>query len=154
VQVVQCPWAEAWKDNDLLPFGRMYCLEIDQALVKGFNPELKIDVKSTQTNGADHCDFVYHRANLNFINTILLGYRKKYSPGKKARMSWEYHAGHLFTTMEKVIFAELGQTGEKAVQAGLQSFGAKFGKEAARLVAAYRNVDFEVCVNEDKLAID
>jgi hypothetical protein len=153
VQVVLCPWANAWKENDLLPFGRFYCLEIDHALIKGFNPDLRLDVISTLTNDADQCDFIYHQANLSFINTILLGYRKKYSPGGKARMSWEYHAGHLFTTMEKVIVAELGKTGEQAMQAGLKSFGAKFGEEAARLITEYRGVDFDVCINEDKLVL-
>ena len=51
VYVHKCPWHTVWEKNGMISYGRFYCLEIDNALVSGFNPELQLDVYGTQTNG-------------------------------------------------------------------------------------------------------
>lgn len=142
VQVRKCPWYGAWKENGLIPYGRIYCLEIDKALAQGFNPDLHLDVNATQPNGADHCEFVYHGASFSLPNYLLLAYKKAIHPGKSVVMSWEYHLGHLFTTLEKVLLAELGEPGNTAVQAGLAEFIRRFGEPAAQRIVAYRSEDF------------
>jgi hypothetical protein len=143
VHIHKCPWYAAWKENGLLPFARIYCQEIDQALVYGFNPDLKLDVNGTLTNGADRCEFVYRDANLTAPNYVLLAYRKAVLPGKSAAMPWEYHVGHLYTILEKVLVGELGETGRLIVQAGLAKFAQRYGEQAAQSLVAYRSVDFD-----------
>lgn len=143
VHIYQCPWYTAWKEHDLMSFGRYYCLEIDQALVHGFNPDLRLDVNGTLSNGAERCEFVYHGANLTSPNFVLLAYRQAVLPGKSALMPWEYHVGHLFTTLEKVLVAELGEAGRLAVQTGLSEFTQQYGEQAAQCVVDYRTVDFD-----------
>jgi hypothetical protein len=74
--VTRCPWALTWMEADLSPYGRLYCQEIDQALVRGFNPDLIIDVNRTQTNDGEPCDFLYHQAVL-FSGDTLAHIREK-----------------------------------------------------------------------------
>jgi hypothetical protein len=74
VHILQCPWHQAWKEHDLTPYARFYCLEIDQALVHGFNPDSQLDVNGTLPNGSDRCEFVYHGASLTTLNNLLLRY--------------------------------------------------------------------------------
>jgi hypothetical protein len=148
VQTPRCPWNTAWKEHGLLSLGRLYCLEIDQALVRGFNPELQMDLNSTLSNGDAQCEFVYHDAGLTLLNYLLILYRRAVNPGLRAVMPWDYHVGHLFTTYEKVAVTELGQAGQEAVEAGLAEFAQHFGEPALQRVVASRSIDFQsVSVN-------
>lgn len=142
VLVYRCPWHKAWEKNGLIQYGRFYCLEVDEALVRGFNPELRLDVNSTQANAGTHCEFVFHSANLTVMNLLSLAYKKSIRPGKKALMPWGYHIGHLYKTMGEVVIEELGQTGREAVSAALAEFAQHYGEEAAQIVVSYRDTDF------------
>ena len=68
--VPRCPWALSWMEADLSQYGRLYCQEIDQALMRGFNPDLIIDVNRTQTNDGEPCEFLYHQAALLSGDTL------------------------------------------------------------------------------------
>jgi hypothetical protein len=130
-----CPWYQAWEKEDLLPYGRLYCLDVDEALVHGFNPELRLDVNRTLSNDGEPCEFVFHDATLANKNAV--------RPGRQAVMPWEYHLGHLYKTVGEVIVEELGQVGREAVEAALGEFARRYGEEAAQIVAAYQDVDFD-----------
>lgn len=140
-RVFKCPWHSAWRETGLLPFGRFYCLEIDEALAEGFNPKVNLEVRATQTNGARECEFVYHQATLEGANHPPAGEPKGVDPNQNVR-PWEYHAGHLFVTLEKMVIAELGEPGRAAVEAGLAEFSRYYGEAAAQIVTSFRAVDF------------
>jgi hypothetical protein len=141
----QCSWFTTWQRNGLLPYGRLYCLEIDKAVVRGFNPDLQIDVIDTQSNGAAQCEFVFHDANLTLKNYLAIAYKKAIRPGKKAILPWEYHLGHLITAMEEVIAEALGETGQSAIDAGLEEFAINCGEPAMQMVMARRKMNY-ACV--------
>ncbi|MCP4022129.1 MAG: L-2-amino-thiazoline-4-carboxylic acid hydrolase, partial [Desulfobacteraceae bacterium] len=103
VHISKCPWHSVWKEKDLLDYGRYFCMEIDTALVNGFNPDLVINIHATRTNGGECCDFVFKDANLSFFALLSLAFKKKFTPGKSAIMPWEYHVGHLFKTLGEVF---------------------------------------------------
>jgi len=142
VHISQCPWHRVWAEKDLLPYGRYYCLEIDAALVRGFNPELMLDVKESLTAGQARCDFIFHDANLTLPTYLLTAYRKLFRPGKACRMPWDYHCGHLYKTADDVIVAELGATGREAVDSALAEFIRTYGQAAADTIVAFQNTDF------------
>jgi hypothetical protein len=139
-----CPWHKAWEENGLMSVGKLYCLEIDQALLRGFNPNLQLEVIGTLPAGDPRCEFIYHDANLKIPNIVLFGYRKVINPGPKAVMPWDYHVGHLFNTFEKVANKELGKVGQQAVEVGLARFGERYGESALKKVMASRNMDFDI----------
>lgn len=143
VQTPRCPWYAAWKENSLLAVGCLYCSDIDPALVRGFNPELQVDVIATLTGGNTRCEFVYHNANITILNYLLIQYRRAISPGMKAVKPWDYHIGHLFRTLEKVVVEELGQVGQAAIQAGLAEFAERYGEQAMQEIVASRSKDYD-----------
>jgi hypothetical protein len=142
VKVSVCPWHSAWEKSGMIPMGRFFCLEIDKALVSGFNPELNIDINSIHTDGSDYCDFVFREAKLNIPNLFLLVLRKLFRPGKKAVRSWDYHLGHLYKTLKTVITEELGVQGAEAAGQALKVFQEHFGSSAARKVLSFSDNDF------------
>lgn len=140
--VLKCPWNTAWKENGLLPYGRYFCMEIDEALVEGFNAELVLEISGTQSNGAEYCVFNFRDANLTPLKLLGLIWRKSVSPGKQALMSWEYHVGHLYKTLGEVISEELGEKAGEIMLTALKDFTGKYGEDAGRIVLSFENTDF------------
>ncbi len=142
VNIIKCPWYTAWNENGLMDFGRYYCRVIDEALARGFNPQLHIAVNGTHSNGAEQCAFVYEGANLTPENQAKLDNKKAILPGTGAVLPWEYHAGHLYKTLRAVLERELGAAGRDAAERGLAEFGERFGAQMAQKAASYLSVDF------------
>jgi hypothetical protein len=140
--VEHCPWQATWMENDLLEYGRLYCQEIDLSLLRGFNPELHLDVLKTQTNDRQPCDFIFHGSPLSLTNSLAMYVGKKVNPGKRVILPWEYHVAHLYKTMDDVLVAEMGTAGHEAAEAALVEFSGKFGEEAAQTVRSYQQTDF------------
>jgi hypothetical protein len=130
-RVRRCPWHCAWEDEGLMAYGGLYCLDIDEALVRGFNPELRLDVRSTLTGGDEACEFVFHDVD--------------WEPAKGGRvvMPWEYHLGHLFQAVSEVFVEKMGEEGRAAADEALAEFARRYGQEASEAVAAYRDTDFD-----------
>jgi hypothetical protein len=127
--VHSCPWHAAWVENDLMSYGRLYCLEIDEALVRGFNAALKVDVARTRPNGGESCEFVFHEV-------------KERGPRRGRVMPWAYHVGHLYRTVGDVMAEEVGAAGREAAGEALEAFAERYGEEAAREILTYQDVDF------------
>jgi hypothetical protein len=137
-----CPWHAAWRERDLLPYGRHYCLWIDVAIAQGFNPELALDVPGTLSNGAPRCDFLYREANLNDADLDEIA-AERMALAPRTVMPWDYHLGHLYKTMGEVIVAELGPAGQQLATDALAAWGAEFGPEAVAAVTRHLETDFD-----------
>ncbi len=94
--------------------------------------------------GHPQCDFVFQDANLTFRNYIVTAYRKLIRPGKTCRMSWDYHSGHLYKTVGEVVVKELGHNGQTAIESALTAFAAHYDESAAKTVASFGEVDFNI----------
>jgi hypothetical protein len=141
--VDRCPWNEAWVESNLLRYGRLYCQEIDPALVRGFNPQLKLDVLNTLSNDQKPCEFIFYQADLTPENLLILGEKKTANQQKGAVMPWEYHLGHLVQAVKAVVASELGSEGEAVLQEALGEFARRYGEEIAHLVLSYQEEDFD-----------
>ena len=51
----ECVFCDGCKDWDKLEYGKIYCDYIDEAILKGYNPNLKIEVSSILTHGDKRC---------------------------------------------------------------------------------------------------
>ena len=54
-----CVFYQGCKEWDKLEFGRIYCDHIDKSILRGYNPDLKIEVPSTLTSGGKKCILRY-----------------------------------------------------------------------------------------------
>ena len=133
--IFRCPWHEAWKEDGINDAGRLYCLEIDPALARGFSPTVRLQVNETRSNGASACEFIYHQADLEALKRM---------PVDKTQtiMGWEYHLGHLYVTLTEVLALELGEIGKTSAQVGLRKFAERFGNPAAARIEHYLGLDF------------
>jgi hypothetical protein len=139
-QTVQCcPWADAWSEAGLLPYGRYYCQVIDAALLYGFNPELRIEVKQTLSNEGLPCEFIYPQAELEPDHTLASIGEKSARLESQRLMPWEYHCGHLYQMCSVVMGEEFGPSGRVTVQNALAEFALRYGGAAAGTVAGYLN---------------
>lgn len=142
VRVPRCPWNDAWVENNLLPYGRLYCLEVDHALIQGFNPDLTLELNATLSNDERDCDFIYQEANLTPKNFKRMEQRKK-EVHDAAVMPWDYHLGHLYKTMREEVIDEFGETGDEAITAAMAEFTREFGEDAAAIVLGFKEMDFD-----------
>jgi len=140
--VDRCPWHQAWVESGLLQYGRLYCQEIDQALARGFNPALRLNVLSTLSNDGCPCEFVFYDANLTPANVDHLDRKKTANQQNGAVLPWEYHAGHLYAAVKSALAAELDERGEAILQEALAAFAQRYGDEAVQVILSYQFVDF------------
>ncbi|MGB9666690.1 MAG: L-2-amino-thiazoline-4-carboxylic acid hydrolase [Candidatus Cryosericum sp.] len=143
VNVHRCCWATTWRQEELIPYGKYYCQEIDKALVRGFNPELLIDVRGTMTNGARACQLVYHGA---FEGTVV--HEETQRPPERRVLPWSYHTAHLYATVSQVLKRELGSEGTAARQAGLDVFASHFGVHMAQIIVTDATGNFDLLPEE------
>ena len=61
VRVNKCSLADRLTELGLEQYGKHYCIPIDLATLRGYNPKLEIEIKSQLTSGADCCLFVYRQ---------------------------------------------------------------------------------------------
>ena len=147
--VQRCPWDEAWKEAHLLPYGRYYCQEIDAALLRGFNPDLLIEVNQTLSNDGLPCEFVYRQALLEPGKTLSYIHDKAALLEPQRLMPWEYHCGHLYQACSLVMGEEFGPPGRVTVQNALAEFALRYGGAAAGTVAGYLKTDFDRLPGQD-----
>jgi hypothetical protein len=63
--------------------------------------------------------------------------------GAEAVKPWDYHVGHLFSTLEKVAVEELSEVGQEAIQSGLDEFANRYGEQAMLRVVSSRGIDYD-----------
>jgi len=59
IEIRDCVFCNGCKEWDKLEFGKIYCEHIDIAILKGYNPDLVLEVSSFMTKGDKKCIFRY-----------------------------------------------------------------------------------------------
>ncbi|MCR1898407.1 L-2-amino-thiazoline-4-carboxylic acid hydrolase [Irregularibacter muris] len=139
----QCPWFLAWQEGQELEYAPLYCEDIDTYLVKGFNENILFEVKGIRPQGARICDFWFREGKMSPEEKKVLEERKK-KLGKRAKMPWAYHMGHLYKTIKEEVETHLGKKGEEAFQRALERFEKEYGTQALEELRKYDAVDFDI----------
>ena len=137
-----CGWCEAGKSAGLLEYGKNYCTYVDKNLVKGFNPQLKLDINSVLSQGGETCAFQWN----GFAMTDPDGYNaKKAALGDRALKDFLYHTGHLLSAMKQAIAGELGnERAEKIAAKAMADYADMYGADFAQAVLEESTQDFTV----------
>ena len=61
IRVFKCSLDDRLKELGLREFGKHYCIPIDIAILKGYNPKLQLEIKSQLTRDGDCCHFIYRQ---------------------------------------------------------------------------------------------
>lgn len=59
VRVHHCTFIDAAEKWGLRDHARLYCKYVDHAILKGYNPDVKLELQSRHDTGKDHCLFRY-----------------------------------------------------------------------------------------------
>jgi hypothetical protein len=100
-RILQCPWAISWEQAGLLEYGIYYCRVIDNAILKGFNPSLNLEMPFfLSKKGDEYCefhwkDFVADEGQAAKTEAIAK------EIGDSCVKDFIYHTAHLFSTLEK-----------------------------------------------------
>ncbi len=90
---IQCPWATAFKEQDALECAKLYCTEIDAAVVRGFCPGLDY-----RYGGNMHeqgcCIFDFRSPELN-ASSLEEG-AKRLAPGRSGKKDMSFHSGDVY----------------------------------------------------------
>jgi len=124
----KCGWCTAWIKYNLLEYGKYYCVPIDNAVLAGFNPKLRLTVHSNLSWGAPYCHFDWETYLTEEDEKRLAA--KKMELGQSCIKDFNYHTAHILSSLKKIIEADLGESGttviKKALDEYVNLFGAKY----------------------------
>jgi hypothetical protein len=129
----KCGWCEAWKRSGMLDMGRIYCEEIDRAILEGFNPGFRFEVDETLTGGAARCRLIYLDGELG-DETLLRFLSEKERVGRSAIRPFEGRVIEMHRTMDGILHRRFGKAGHDAMEAALAAFRDRYGAEFASKV--------------------
>ncbi|MDR1801142.1 MAG: L-2-amino-thiazoline-4-carboxylic acid hydrolase [Lachnospiraceae bacterium] len=126
--IAKCAWCDAWKKYDLLEFGKLYCVNIDNAWYQGFNPDfLCTPIATALSFGGERCEFDWGAPvtdeDISYMD------EKKKEIGTSCMKDFNYHTAHILSTISKMLVERLGADGEKAVTAAKDEYVSLFGQE-------------------------
>ena len=136
LHITNCPWHDQFRAMGCLEAGGVYCSCIDEAVSRGFNPDIVFRADKNLNTDA-YCG---HRvAGVCYDSFPDAPQRKEYAHG------FDYHCGHLYWSFREAVTAVFGGEGEQISANVLQKFTRDYGAEMADTLVSYRNCNFNVC---------
>ncbi|MFA0889172.1 MAG: L-2-amino-thiazoline-4-carboxylic acid hydrolase [Synergistales bacterium] len=138
-RVTRCPWAETFKEEDLLDCGMDYCKEIDRAIVRGFSPDLELELEST-LHRQGSCRFLFKDKRIT--EKTLMGVPNPPRPDAEVVKPFKFHVAHVYFVYAHLVWDVFGIEGRSAVAKARRSIKEKFGKKVIETIMLYRKCDF------------
>lgn len=126
--IAKCAWCDAWKKHNITEYGKYYCVNVDNAVYQGFNPEFLCTPTTTSLSwGGERCEFDWGNPISPEEAEELKELKKKL--GTSCMKDFNFHTAHIKYTVSKTLIEKLGSDGEKAVELALADFVNTFGQE-------------------------
>lgn len=126
--ISRCAWCDAWKKHGLTEYGKLYCVNIDNAVYQGFHPDFVCTPTAAALSwGGERCEFDWgHPLTPAEVKELA---DKKKELGTSCMKDFNFHTAHLKNTLSRTLTETLGADGEKAVELALKDFSDTFGRE-------------------------
>ena len=126
--IAKCAWCDAWKKHNLIDFGKYYCVNVDNAVYQGFNPDFLCTPTTTAMSwGGERCEFDWGNP-LSDEESAALPEKKK-ELGTSCMHDFNFHTAHLLHTVGNTLKEDLGEAGDTAIQCAIKEYIEKFGQE-------------------------
>ncbi|MBQ9534453.1 MAG: L-2-amino-thiazoline-4-carboxylic acid hydrolase [Clostridia bacterium] len=133
-RITVCPWHAQFRDMDCAEAGDAYCSHVDEALVRGFSPDIVFQAPVNLNRGG----YCLHRVvGANYASMPAEPPRTEY------RRDFAYHCGHLFRAYRDAVAAIFGAAGEENARSVLEDFAARYGADMAAELERQSRADFE-----------
>jgi hypothetical protein len=129
INVPVCGWATAWQQAGVMEYGKLYCLEIDTAVMNGFNPNFRFETDGALSNGAPHCRFIYYGGRLGPLDLLRLMLGKQ-RISKSALRPFEFHTTELWKALSQTLDERFPEAGQQVVREVKILFAEKYGAAA------------------------
>ncbi len=128
--ISKCAWCEAWEKHNLLEYGKLYCVDVDNAVFQGFNAEfLCTPLTKSMSFGGERCEFDWGQAFTQEDSRALEA--KRAELGKSCVKDFNYHTAHLYVSLGQSLAQELGTASQQIMEKALEEFVHIFGKAYA-----------------------
>ena len=126
--ISKCAWCDAWKKHGLTEFGKLYCVNVDNAVYQGFRSDFVCNPTTTAMSwGGERCEFDWgHPLSPEEVSALA---EKKKELGTSCMKDFNFHTAHLKSTICQVLVQRLGEDGEKAGELALKDYTDTFGQE-------------------------
>ena len=145
--IMRCPWADVFLE--VAPdCARLYCREIDRALLRGFSPELGFESVQILAQAPDcRMRFFDETADADFWQRVEAVRRKACDRVRP----FSYHCGHVWFTFSRVARNIFGrQAGMEIAAAAYNAFAQRFGEAMARALTGYADDAFLSVENDGR----
>ena len=131
--ISKCAWCDAWKKHNLTEFGKLYCVNVDNAVYRGFQDEFNCTPITTPMSwGGDRCDFDWGNS-ISSDEDVFIDKRKK-ELNQKCVKDFTFHTAHIKRTISDVLIDRLGERGRIAVSLALKQYSKIFGDEYLQIL--------------------
>ena len=127
--IAKCAWCEAWKKNDILEYGREYCVNVDAAVYEGFGAGAVCTPVSTSMSwGGERCDFDWGKPlseeELKMVSD------KKAELGTSAMRDFNFHTAHIYCSVADELCKHFPEESKEIIDRAVADYIALFGQEA------------------------
>ncbi len=128
--ISKCAWCEAWEKHNVLEYGKLYCVDVDNAVFQGFNPQfLCTPITTSMSFGGERCEFDWGQAFTPEDNVALE--KKKEQLGTSCVKDFNYHTAHLYVSLGRTLHNILGPVTKDIMEKALSEYVCVFGQEYA-----------------------
>ena len=126
--ISKCAWCDSWKKHGLTEFGKLYCVNVDNAVYQGFRSDF-VCIPTTTSMSSGEGNVANSTGAIRFLPRKYLPWQKRKRTGNflYERFQLPYSASK--STICQALIQRLGDDGEKAVELALKDYTDTFGQE-------------------------
>ncbi len=125
--IAKCAWCDTWKKHGLTEYGKLYCVNVDNAVYQGYQDQyVCTQVTEPMSWGGPRCEFDWGCPLTPEENEALAA--KKKELGTSCMKDFTFHTAHLRAAISRTLMEDLGDDGQSAVDRALADFAELFGQ--------------------------
>ncbi len=132
-EIFFCPWNHEFKLLGLGEAGAVYCTYLDEAIARGFNPEIDFKVETTLFN-SDRCRHVIRGGDVKDRH----GKKMEYVKG------FDYHCAHLYYSFKECCKGIFDIEGLRVADKVFADFEKDYGQDMTEILSEYSEHNFNL----------
>jgi len=132
-KITACPWYVQFEKMGALEAGAVYCAEIDEALYRGFNPEIGFTAP---------CNLSKDGFCRQVTPNVFLDEAPHIQQRNELAHTFDYHCAHLYWSYNRIVETVFGEEGKKINDEVLEAYGREYGTESIEILKSYKDTDF------------
>ena len=139
--ISKCAWCEAWRKYGLLEYGREYCVNVDNAVFQGFDPDFECTtIGEPMSFGGDRCVFDWGQPLTEEDLARLQAKREEL--GTSAMKDFDYHTAHVYFAICALLREYFPGESDFIIDAAVDEYISLFGQDDYNQIIEHSPNDF------------